>query len=65
MLVKSYNSNQLQMTIKLAEEIKKDYLNGFSIEMLAQTYGLTFHTVRQILLDNNVPIRQKNNKISK
>ena len=62
---KTFNSAELKQNAKTVESIKRDYLSGFSIEQLANMYGMTYYTVRQILLDNEVPMRTKNNKVSK
>ena len=65
MIKKIYNSDLLGEQILKINSIQKDYIAGFSIEQLVQMYGITYHTVRKILIDNDVPIRAKNNKISK
>lgn len=65
MLKKTYNANEMNINIELINEIKKKYVAGFTINTIAEMYNVTYYRVRQILLDNDIPLRTKGNRISK
>lgn len=62
MLNKNYNIEQLENTIDMVKDIIYMYdTRRLSIPIIAGHLGLTYHTVRTILKENNVNIRPKNN----
>ena len=63
MLKKDYNVESQRDNIVLTKNIIDLYVDAkMSLEQIAIQEKLTIHTVRQILLDNGVKIRQKNSK---
>ena len=62
MLEKTFNTEEMKEQIKTIEEVISLYMAGNSMEYIAITLRLSISTIRKILIDNNVIIRQKNNK---
>ena len=63
MLNKTYNIEALKNNIVLIDDIIKKYVDyRMSIDQIGATHGLSFTTVRKILLENGVVMRQKNNR---
>lgn len=62
MLEKTFNPEEMKEQIKTIEEVISLYRSGNSMEYIAITLRLSISTIRKILIDNNVIIRQKNNK---
>lgn len=62
MLEKTFNPDEMKEQIKTIEEVISLYQAGNSMEYIAITLRLSISTIRKILIDNNVIIRQKNNK---
>lgn len=62
MLEKTFNPDEMKEQIKTIEEVISLYSAGNSMEYIAITLRLSISTIRKILIDNNVIIRQKNNK---
>ena len=62
MLEKTFNPDEMKEQIKTIEEVISLYRAGNSMEYIAITLRLSISTIRKILIDNNVIIRQKNNK---
>ena len=62
MLGKTFNPEEMKRQALIIEEVIAMYQGGNSMESIAIHLKLTIPTVRKILMDNNIAIRQKNNK---
>lgn len=63
MLKKDYNVNAQRENLVLIKNIIDLYEDSrLSLEQIAIREKITIHTVRQILIDNGVKIRPKNNR---
>lgn len=47
----------------IINDIIKMYLIGYGIVEIARLYHITYYKARKILLDNNVRIRNRNEKV--
>lgn len=63
MLEKNLNNETLENQITLFNDVCKAYADEHkTIIVIAREYHLTYHTVRKILIDNNIKLRPKNSK---
>ena len=63
MLPKRYNLTDLSDNIVLVQEVINMYVDQeMSLQEISIATRLTIHTVRTMLIENNVEMRQKNNK---
>lgn len=63
MIEKNYSLDNLQELSKVIDIIINEYtINKKGVEQIAHEYNLSYHTVRQVLIDNNIVMRQKNNR---
>ena len=63
MLPKRYNLTDLSDNIVLVQEVISMYVDQrMSLQEISIATRLTMHTVRTMLVENNVELRQKNNK---
>lgn len=64
MINKTMNIDDINNNVVLINEIISEYTEELkSIEQIAKQYDLTIYIVRRILIDNNIVLRVKNNKI--
>lgn len=64
MINKSTNINVIKDNIILINEIIMEYTENLkSIEQIALQYSMTIYQVRKVLIDNNIVLRTKNNRI--
>ncbi len=63
MLQNELTPEALEENKNLINDIVKAYVIGFRIIDIARTYHITYYKARKILLDNNVRIRNKHEKI--
>lgn len=64
MINKTLNIEDIEDNVVLINYIITEYtVNAKSIEQIAKQYDLTIYIVRRILIDNNIVLRVKNNKI--
>ena len=62
MIQKTFNIQELKDNIDVIDEIITHYLNGWSAYELQDAYKIPARTIYDILIANNIPRRQKNNK---
>ena len=63
MLNKTYDIEILEENIKFIRNVIYQYtVDRLSINQIGAIHGLSFTTVRKILLENGVVMRQKNNR---
>lgn len=61
--MKNYNITSLSENINLAAEIIREYVaDRLSLAKIAIKHRMTIHVVRQILIDNNIELREGNKK---
>lgn len=50
---KVYNLERLEMLIDVVLDICNDYTNGNSISDIARFYGVTYNTIKKVLVEND------------
>ena len=60
---KELTSEALDENKIIINDIIKMYVIGYNIIEIARLYHITYYKVRKILLDNNVRVRNKNEKV--
>lgn len=62
--MKNYNITNLSDNIILAEEVINEYVDQkLSLAKIAIKHRKTIHIIRQILIDNEIELREGNKKI--
>lgn len=63
MLEKNLNQDSINEQVKIINEVINSYeVSHLTILEIARKYDLTYHTVRKILIDNDIKIRPRNSK---
>lgn len=63
MLEKNLNQDSINEQVKIINEVINSYeVSRLTILEIARKYNLTYHTVRKILIDNDIKIRPRNSK---
>ncbi len=63
MLKKDFNQESINNNLALVKEVIEEYVEErMSVEKIAILHELSQHTVRTILLDNNIQMRPKNSR---
>ena len=60
---KDLTPEALEENTTIIKDIVDKYISGYRIIDIARFYHITYYKCRKVLLDNNVRIRNKNEKI--
>ncbi len=62
-MLKELNERSLEENKNTINEIVKCYCMGFTLVEIARMFHITYYKVRRILIDNDIRIRNRHEKI--
>ena len=62
-MLKELNEKSLEENKNTINEIVKCYCMGFTLVEIARMFHITYYKVRRILIDNDIRIRNRHEKI--